>query len=300
MPRIAVVGSMNADLTVRTPRLPRPGETVTGSALETNPGGKSSNQAAIAARLGGDVGLLALVGEDPHGELLVAAARRAGVLTRWISTVTGVATGTAMIAVDEKAENFIIISPGANGELSPDRYAQAADLLDDAVVLCLCLEVDQATVLAAAQDAARRGVRVLLNLSPSAPVDSALLMATDVLLVNEHELSDLVGPGPLEEVPQQLAQLGIRQAVITLGADGAAVVTDATVTWIDSPPVTPVDTTGAGDAFTGSLALWLAEGDDLITAARKAVRVASFTTTRPGAQRSYPTLKELTGVLGEA
>lgn len=292
MPRIAVVGSMNADLTVRTARLPRPGETVVGSELEINPGGKSSNQAAIAARLGGDVGLLALVGDDPHGALLMAEAARAGVDTRWVRTQPGAATGTAMIAVDDAAENFIIISPGANGHLSPERYAESADLLDDAGVLCLCLEVDQATVLAAAQDAARRGVRVLLNLSPSAPVDPALLEATDVLLVNEHELVDLTGAADLEDAPAALAKHGIDQAVVTLGAAGALVIQNGKGERVPTPKVEPVDTTGAGDAFTGSLALRLADGDDLITATRMAVQVASYTTTRAGAQRSYPTLEE--------
>lgn len=292
MPRIAVVGSMNADLTVHTRRLPRPGETVVGSELEINPGGKSANQAAIAARLGGDVGLLALVGDDPHGELLLAEAARAGVDTRWVRTLPGVATGTAMIAVDDEAENFIIISPGANGQLSPERYAAAADLLDDAAVLCLCLEFDQATVLAAAQDAARRGVRVLLNLSPSAPVDRALLMATDVLLVNEHELADLIGAADLEDAPGALAEHGITQAVVTLGAAGALVIEDGRGQRVASPEVEPIDTTGAGDAFTGSLALRLAGGDDLVPATRTAVQVASLTTTRRGAQRSYPTPEE--------
>lgn len=299
MPRIAVVGSMNADLTVRTPRLPQPGETVVGSELQMNPGGKSSNQAAIAARLGGDVGLLALVGDDPHGELLLAEAVRAGVDTRWVRTEPGVATGTAMIAVDDDAENFIIISPGANGHLSPERYAEAADLLDDAAVLCLCLEVDQATVLAAAQDAARRGVQVLLNLSPSAAVDAALLEVTDVLLVNEHELADLIGTAELEDAPAALATQGIEQAVVTLGAAGALVIHDRRAQRVPSPSVEPVDTTGAGDAFTGSLALRLAEGDDLLDAARTAAQVASFTTARFGAQRSYPAAEEFAAFQAE-
>lgn len=299
MPRIAVVGSMNADLTVHTPRLPGPGETVVGSELVINPGGKSSNQAAIAGRLGGDVGLLALVGDDPHGALLLAEAARAGVDTRWVRTEPGVPTGTAIIAVDDAAENFIIISPGANGRLSPAQYAESADLLDDAAVLCLCLEVDQATVLAAAQDAARRGVRVLLNLSPSARVDPALLDATDVLLVNEHELADLIGAVDLVGAPEALAEHGIERAVVTLGAAGAVVIQGGRVERVPSPRVDPVDTTGAGDAFTGCLALRLAEGDDLVTATRMAVQVASFTTTRPGAQRSYPTPAEFTAFQSE-
>lgn len=292
MHRVAVVGSMNADLTVRTPRLPRPGETVTGSELEINPGGKSANQAAVAARLGSDVRLLGLVGDDHHGEMLREEAARAGVDTRWVRTVGGVATGTAMIAVDVHAENFIIISPGANGRLSPQRYAEGADVLDGAAVLCLCLEVEQATVMAAAQDAVRRGVPVLLNLSPSAEVDPALLDATDVLLVNGQELADLVGSGDLAQATDRLAAKGIQRAVVTLGAEGAVVISGGSREQVPAPKVRAVDTTGAGDAFTGALAHRLAEGDDLVAAARFAVQVASLAVTRPGAQRSYPTRQE--------
>lgn len=292
MPRIAVVGSMNADLTVRTRRLPRAGETVIGSELEIHPGSKSSNQAVVAARLGGDVGLLALVGDDAHGTLLRQEAEAAGVDTRWVRAEHGVATGTAMIAVDDQGENFIIVSPGANALLSPERYAEAADILDGAAVLCVCLEVDQATVLAAAQDAAARGVQVLLNLSPCAAVDPALLEATDVLLVNEHEFADLVGSDDLTEAPMLLAAYGIQRAVVTLGAAGALVIADGVAERVSSPEVAAVDTTGAGDAFTGALALRLAEGEALVVAARTAVQMASFTTTRPGAQRSYPTSEE--------
>lgn len=292
MPKIAVVGSMNADLTVRTHRLPRPGETVTGSELEISPGGKSANQATAVARLGGDVGLLAVVGDDAHGALLRREAEAAGVDTRWVRTEPGVATGTAMIAVDDRAENFIIVSPGANGRLSPVGYAEGADILDGADVLCLGLEVDPATVLAAAQDAAARGVRVLLNPSPSAKVDPALLRVTDVLVINEHELADLVGSADLTRAPTLLIDHGIRQAVVTLGAAGALVIADGVGERVSAPVLSAVDTTGAGDAFMGALALRLAEGEALGAAARAAAQVASFTTTRPGAQRSYPTAEE--------
>lgn len=300
MARIAVVGSMNADLIVRTPRLPHGGETVTGSELEINPGGKSANQAAAAARLGGQVRLLGLVGADPHGDLLRAEAERAGVETRWVRSIEGVATGTAMIAVDDAGENFIIISPGANGRLAVEHVLEADEIFADAAVLCLCLEVDQRVVLAAAQEASRRGVRVLLNLSPSAPVRPELLAATEVLLVNEHELADLAGAEvDLAQAAEVLAGNDIRRAVITLGAEGALVIDDGRAERVPSLRVKAVDSTGAGDAFTGALAYRLAEGDDLVTAARFAARVGAFATTRHGAQPSYPTPAELADFLAE-
>ncbi|MDO5682977.1 MAG: ribokinase [Propionibacteriaceae bacterium] len=302
MPRIAVVGSMNADLSVRTQRLPGPGETVLGSELELSPGGKSSNQAAMAARLGGDVGLFALVGDDAHGAFVVRAAQDAGVRTEWIQVEAGTVTGTAMIAVDEAGENTIIVSPGANARLSPEKYAAGFDILDDARILCLCLEIDQATVLAAAEDAAARGVRVILNPSPFAPVDPALLKAADILVLNEHEVADLTGSADLVEhdLVEALAQIGVDAAVITLGSAGAWVVSHGDVAQVRCPSVSVVDTTGAGDAFTGALGFRLAEGDDLLTAARFAVSVASFTTTRRGAQRSYPTASEVREWLGDS
>lgn len=297
MAKVVVVGSMNADLTVQTHRLPRPGETVAGSELQIFPGGKSSNQAVVAARQGADVTLIGLVGDDPHGELLRARAAETGVDITAVGVLPDTATGTAMIAVDESAENFIIISPGANGRMTPEVFTQHSDRLDGAGALCLCLEIDQATVLAAAQEAQRRGVPVILNLSPSAPLADGLLEATDVLLVNEHELTELVGGVDLDDAPRALAELGITRAVVTLGSRGALVIDAGTTEIVASVEVTAVDTTGCGDAFTGSLAYRLAEGDDLVEAARFGARVAAFAATRPGAQNSYPTVEELRSFL---
>lgn len=293
MPRIAVIGSMNADLTVRTPTLPRPGETVTGSDLATRAGGKSSNQAAAAARLGGDVGLLARVGDDAHGELLRRRAAQAGVDTRWIGTADGVATGVALITVDDAGENVIVLSPGANARLGPAEVEAGLGVLEGAGVLCLCLEVDAAAVLAAARAAAERGVRVVLNLSPYAEVDPALLAATDVLVVNEHELAALVGDIEAADAAEALAARGIERAVVTLGARGAVVLDGGTVTQVPSPRVHAVDTTGCGDAFTGALALRLEAGDGPVGAARFAARAAAYAATREGAQDAYATAEEL-------
>lgn len=293
MGRIVVIGSMNADLTVRTTRLPRPGETLTGSDLEINPGGKSSNQAAAAAQLGSQVDLVAKVGQDAYADVLRDAAQDAGVNISAVTAQAGAATGTAMIAVDDHAENFIIVSPGANAHVTPETVRHHADVLDGADVLCLCLEIGHDAVLAAAEEAHRRGVTVITNLSPYAQVDPALLAATDVLLVNEHEYADVTGADGLDDAAARLGRVGVRQAVITLGADGALVVDGSQTTRVSSPVVDAVDTTGCGDAFTGALAHRLAAGDDLAAAAAFAATVAAFAATRPGAQRSYPTPDEL-------
>ena len=304
--RVLVVGSLNADLTVRTSRLPGPGETVTGSDLVVSPGGKSANQAAAAALLGADVALLGRVGADAHGDLLLERLAAAGVDTARVARCDDAATGTALIAVDDAGENSIIVSPGANGRLTA-RDVEAADgFFAGAAVLCLCLEVGLPAVGAAARAAAAAGVRVVLNPSPFARVGDDLLRLVDVLVVNQHELRDLVGAAAVGAGPEPdwdrvagaVSRLGPEHVVVTLGAGGAvAVASDGSpspeVHRVAAPRVTAVDTTGSGDGFLGALAWRLALGDDLAAAVGVAVRVGSFAATRPGAQASYPTLDEL-------
>jgi ribokinase len=184
--RVLVVGSLNADLTVRTRRLPGPGETVTGSDLVVSPGGKSSNQAAAAALLGADVALLGRVGRDGHGDYLLERLGSTGVETTYVELLDDVATGTALIAVDDAAENFIIVSAGANGHLTARDVERAEGFFSGAAVVCLCLEVGLPAVRAAARAAAAAGVRVILNPSPFADVGEDLLGLVDVLVVNQH------------------------------------------------------------------------------------------------------------------
>jgi len=302
--RIVVVGSLNADLVVRTDRFPKPGETLRGDDLVVLPGGKSANQAAAAGRLGGAVTMIGAVGDDPNGSLLRTAVASDGVDVSAVRVIDGVATGTAVITVDARGENTIIVSPGANGVLAPADVAAAATVFDDAAVLGLCLEVDLAVVLEAARTASAADVTVLTNLSPFGDVPDELLALTDVLLVNEHEAAQLVGAevgdARWEQLPGLLARRGVHRTVITMGGDGCLVL-DA-----GSPPerigsvvVDAVDTTGCGDAFMGGVALRLAAGDALADAARYAVTVGAFAATRTGAQASYPTPSELEEFLAD-
>jgi ribokinase len=304
--RVLVVGSLNTDLTVRTQRLPGPGETVPGEDLVISPGGKSSNQAAAAALLGADVALLGRVGADANGAFLLERAQAAGVDTSNVKTLDGVSTGTAVIAVDDAGENSIIVSPGANGHLTVHDVQAAGGFFTGGAVVCLCFEVGLPVVLAAARAARAAGVGVVLNPSPFLEVRDELLALVDVLVVNEHELADLVGSevvGTGDEpdwnrVGQALALRGPGHVVVTLGAAGAVVLRlqpgHATRVHRDqAPTVTAVDTVGCGDAFLGALALRLAQGEDPDTACRFAVRVGAFAATRPGAQTSYPTPHEL-------
>lgn len=299
--RIVVVGSLNADLTIYCERLPQPGETVQGNGFAVNPGGKSANQAVAAGRLGGHVSLVGAVGKDANGAMLEASVAGAGVDVGHVRT-SGEPTGVAVIAVDARGENNIIISAGANGTLSPDDVAGAADVLDGAAVVSLCLEVSMDTVLAAAQAGHDAGATVLLNLSPYAEIPSALAGLADVLLVNAHEAALFLGvavPGAgaaaceWDAVRERFAARGIQQVLVTLGSQGSVVLDSlvsagSRVTLVQPTQVHAVDTTGAGDAFTGAVAVRLAAGDALADAAAFASVAAALATTRKGTQAAYP------------
>lgn len=289
--RVVVVGSLNADLTVTVARFPSPGETLVGSELVTAPGGKSSNQAVAAATLGADVALVGAVGADDHGTFLVDRAQESGVDTSGVVRLDQTATGTAMIVVDRDGENTIIVSPGANGALTPEQVGDAGLRADD--VLCLCLEVPQDVVLAAARAASVVGARVVLNLSPVTDVPDELLSLADVLLVNAGEAESVVGDlGTWPDVRDRLRERGVGAAVVTLGGDGAVVLDDE-VAEVAAESVDVVDTTGCGDAFTGAVAHGLVRGDGLVAAARRASRAAGLAATAAGAQSSYSRLSEL-------
>ncbi|WP_187976910.1 PfkB family carbohydrate kinase [Mycetocola sp. JXN-3] len=301
---IIVVGSLNLDLSVQTPRLPGPGETVTGNELRFSPGGKSSNQAAAAALLGGAVSLVGAVGDDEFADRVLSSANAFGVDTTQVERIADCATGAALIAVDAEGENNIIIAPGANAQLAAAHVDAVPDALwDEASVLTLALEVSPETVLAAARRARAHDVQVVLNPSPLRELEPELLELTDLLVLNEHELAGLIGIDPEAPIAgahalEALGALGISRCVITLGRAGALVL-DATaaageqIMPIPAYVVDAVDTTGCGDAFTGALAHALAGGATLIEATRLGALVGAFAARGAGAQVSYPTAAAL-------
>ncbi|MFG6197619.1 ribokinase [Nonomuraea sp. JJY05] len=297
---VVVVGSANADLVVQVERhpAPAPGETVLGSDLAVHPGGKGANQAVAAARLGARVALLGRVGADGHGRLLRESLERDGVDLGHLHD-TPAASGIAMIAVGPQGDNSIIVAPGANARLTEGDVLNAAPLLRSAPVVSLQMEIPLPAVLAAA----RLARRAVLNLSPAVPVPDELLALCDPLVVNEHEATLLLGapreprkprePREPDRQAKELLALGPRSVVITLGAEGAVVAEDGAVHTVPSPSVAAVDTTGAGDAFTGALAWRLAAGEPLVEAAAFAARVGAAAVRRAGAQDSYPTMAEV-------
>lgn len=296
---LLVVGSANADLVVGVDRRPAPGETVLGSDLAVHPGGKGANQAVAAARLGARTALLARVGDDAHGRLLLESQRSAGVDTTGV-LVGGAPTGVALITVDPSGDNSIVVSPGANARLTPEDIRAAGPLLLAARVVSVQLEIPLDTVAETAR-ALPSGTRLVLNPSPPAPLPAEVLAACDPLVVNEHEARSILGRDAgttPESWAQALTALGPRSVVITLGAGGALAADTRTGEFVrvPSPAVDAVDTTGAGDAFTAALAWRLGLGEELPEAAAFAVRVGAAAVTKEGAQASFPTAEEVSAL----
>ncbi|WEH17825.1 ribokinase [Streptomyces sp. VNUA24] len=293
---LLVVGSANADLVIGVERRPGAGETVLGSDLAVHPGGKGANQAVAAARLGARTALLARVGDDGHGRLLLDSQRAAGVDTAGV-LVGGAPTGVALITVDPSGDNSIVVSPGANGRLTPEDVRAADALLRASRVVSAQLEIPLETVV----EVVRRlpeGTRFVLNPSPPRELPAEVLAACDPLIVNEHEARVIVGGEPAgspapEDWARALLALGPRSVVVTLGAEGALVAGAEGSVRVAAVAVDAVDTTGAGDAFTAALAWRLGAGSEPAEAAAYAARVGAVAVTRAGAQVSFPTAEEV-------
>ncbi len=262
-----------------------------GGDLRRIPGGKGANQAVAAARLGRTVAMIGRVGDDEGGVILRAALESDGVDTTHLHTTEGVPNGVALIAVGSDGDNSIVVSPGANARVTESDVAAAAHLLTAATITLLQLEIPISAVVSAAQTAAGT---ILLNPAPapSGPLPAQLLEATDILVPNQTELATLAshtGPVDVDTAIELARSLPCPTVVVTLGAEGALLVTAESATHVPAPRVDPVDTTAAGDSFCGALADGLVDGLDLEGAVRWAVRVGAVTTTRAGAQTSLPT-----------
>jgi ribokinase len=302
MPRIVVVGSTNIDLTFPVARLPRPGETLAGLGLHTGFGGKGANQAVMAARLGAAVHMISAVGGDDFGRQALASYRAQNVDTTFVRVHESQPTGTAAILVDEQAHNCIVVVAGANAALTPQDVLAAREAIESADVLLTQLETPldaarQAFLLARAAQ-----VRTVLNPAPAAPLPDDILALADLCIPNETELETLIGRSvwSLEEAEtagRELRKRGPSEVIVTLGARGALLVGPSGSEHCPPVAVRAVDPTAAGDAFIGSLAVFLAQGISPSQAVRRASAVAALTVTKPGAQSSFPSRQEIEAFL---
>ncbi len=303
MGRIVVLGSLNVDLVAQVSHLPAPGETVLADSLQTFPGGKGANQAAGAARLGGSVAMIGRVGNDAFGSMLLESLTRDG------ADITGVArdpqapTGTALILVDPQGENVIAVSPGANANLGADEIRRALDAVDADGLLVLQLEIPPQVVREVIGSARRKGIRTLLNAAPAGRVKISDLVGLDVLVTNEPETSALVG-WPVDDTPAaeraavELHREGVHLAVVTLGAAGSVFCLDGSAEHVEPFRVTAVDSTAAGDAFVGALAVALSDGIEVSKALRLANAAGAGAASKAGAQSSLPHRGDLERLFG--
>jgi ribokinase len=298
MAEIIVVGSLNMDLVITADRMPLPGETIPGRSFQTIPGGKGANQAVAAARLGSPVAMAGRIGDDDFGAALVENLDRQGVDASPIQVDGEAATGIALIIVDERGENSIVVAGGANLRMSPRDVDKLAGLWPQAKLLLLQFEVPMETIAHAMAMAALHGVQVILNPAPARTVSPQFLAQADYLVPNEIEAAMLTGVkvrdlASAEEAARKLQGYGVPVVIITLGEKGALAVSGEEAFHVPAWRVDAVDTTAAGDAFNGGLAAALNQGLALREAVRYATCAGTLAATRFGAQTSLPTAGEV-------
>lgn len=296
MKNILVIGSANIDLTIHTDRMPKLGETVTGHGFSMNSGGKGANQAVAAAKLGGDVKFLGVIGNDTYGEKLLADLRKSGIAFEGITT-DGISTGTACITV-VNGDNFIVLNPGANDLLTPEIIEKKAELIRKSDYVIMQLEIPVDSVLRAAVIAKDAGTSVVLNPAPVKELPDEIYRLTDIMIPNEYEAMLLTGISTDNEqgcrdAVEDLRKKGVKTVIITLGGRGCVYNDGDRIIFHPAGKADVVDTTSAGDSFIGALCCKLASGNSLTESIDYATKVASVTVSRRGASESIPYAHEI-------
>lgn len=298
MSKIIVIGSSNTDLAIKTIRIPEPGETVMGGTFMMTAGGKGANQAVAVARLGGDVAFVTKVGDDMFGDESRARYVKEGLPEKFLLVEKGTPSGVALITVDAKGENCIVVAPGANNALTCADVDAVRDEIAAADYLLLQLEIPMEVVEHAAEVAVANGTKVILNPAPAAELSKTLIESLYLITPNRTECQLLSGVAIANEADAEAAagklmEMGVKNVIVTLGSKGSLVRTAEGCTVVEACRVESVDTTAAGDVFNGALCVALSEGKDLVEAARFASRASAISVTRMGAQSSVPYRAEL-------
>ena len=305
MPKLVVVGSLNMDLVVRTPHLPRPGETILGRDFMTAPGGKGANQTVAAAKLGAAVHMVGRVGGDDFGRALRENLCVAGADDAYVVTDDSAATGIAIIEVDDSGQNTIVVAPGANAQVTRADVDAVRSIITSSQAVIAQLEIPLDTVWHALNVARATDVLTILNPAPAQPLSTEILSLVDLLVPNETEAAQLTGieakdDASVEQAARQLHERGARTIVVTLGDRGALVLAEHRAWRVPPFRVKAIDTTAAGDAFVGALATAYASHGDLEAALREANAAGALAATKLGAQPSMPTRAELDEFLQHA
>ena len=294
--KILVIGSSNTDMTIKSERLPAPGETILGGKFLMGAGGKGANQAVAARRLGGDVTFVCKVGRDIFGDNAIKGYEKEGIDTSHILR-SDAPSGVALILVDAKAENSIAVAPGANGDLTPADIRNLRDVIAGASYLILQLEVPVETVLEAARIAHEAGVYVILNPAPACPLPEELFKYLSLITPNQTETALMTGieadEASLDRAVDALRAKGVQDVIVTLGSRGSLVCTGGKREFVPACKVKAVDTTAAGDTFCGALCVALSEGKSLTEAAAFATKASALAVQKMGAQDSIPYRKDI-------
>jgi len=295
---ILVIGSINTDMVIKVKNIPAPGETILGNGFFLNTGGKGANQAVAAAKLGGTVFFIGKVGDDVFGGKCIQSLKNEGIQTEFIEAVPETASGIAMITVDEKGENSIVVAPGANYELNVSDIDHKDALFELSEFIVIQLEIPLETVAHIIQKGKRLGKKVILNPAPAHQLDDKLFEDLYLITPNETEAEILTGVEITDEetakaAGRRLLDKGVKNVIITLGRKGALVMNSEICEIVAAPTVKAVDTTAAGDTFNGALTVALSEKMDIRSAAEFACKAASISVGRFGAQVSMPYRQEL-------
>ncbi len=304
MSKITIIGSSNTDLVVKTYRIPSPGETIIGGDFAMIPGGKGANQAVTVARLAGAATFVASVGDDMFGTLAKEGYAKDGIDTSYIVTQQGIPSGMALISVDSRGENSIVVAPGANNALTCDHIDAARAAIEESEYMLIQLEIPMPVVEYAVDIAHKAGVKVILNPAPAAKLSDELLAKLYLITPNETEAALLTGmeTSSAEQVAAAATTLrarGVDNVIVTMGTHGSYILSDTLNEVVSARKVDAVDTTAAGDVFNGALVVALSEGASIIEAMRFATLSSSISVTRMGAQSSIPQRDELNALLND-
>lgn len=305
MSKIIVVGSSNTDMIVKVPRIPAPGETILGGKFVKAAGGKGANQAVSAARSGGNVTFVANTGNDNFGKEAIDGFKQEGINTDYIFVDKKTPSGVALIFVGEDGENSIAVASGANGTLTPSQIGKINKVISDGDILLTQLETPLETIEEAIKIANENGVTVILNPAPAQPLSDDLLKRIDILTPNQPEAELLTGikiedAESAQKAASHLQSKGVKTVILTLGSEGAFVMSEDVQKVIPGFAVDPEDTTAAGDTFNGALAVGLADGRSVEEAVQWAHAAAAISVTKMGAQPSIPNQEEIQNFISKA